>query len=211
MCVNSSYDGVTKSRRVGRMGALNILVINDNSERVLILEEGLVEAGYTRVMIIHSMTNLTERIQALAPDVVIINLANPDRDTLASVFQLARVVRRPVAMFVDQSNSAAISAAIEAGVSAYVVDGLRKERVQPIIEIAISRFAAFERIRRERDAAVVQLAERKVIEKAKGLLMEKRQMSENRAYTALRQAAMRQNRRIVEIAHSIIIAFKVEL
>ena len=89
--------------------------------------------------------------------------------------------------------------------------GLRKERVRPIVEIAISRFAAFDRMRRERDAAVTQLAERKVIEKAKGLLMEKRQMSENEAYTALRQAAMRQNRRMVDIAGSIIIAFEMEL
>ena len=199
-----------KARRMEREG-LNILVIDANPDRAAILEQGLVEAGYARVMTIHSMTNLTERVQALAPDVVIIDLANPDRDTLENMFQVTRAVRRPIVLFVDQSDNTAIAAAIEAGVSAYVVDGLRKDRVRPIVEIAISRFAAFDRMRRERDAAVTQLAERKMIEKAKGLLMEKRQMSENEAYTALRQAAMRQNRRMVDIAGSVIIAFEMEL
>ncbi|KAF0118327.1 MAG: response regulator NasT [Rhodospirillaceae bacterium] len=199
-----------KARRMEREG-LNILVIDANPDRAAILEQGLVEAGYARVMTIHSMTNLTERVQALAPDVVIIDLANPDRDTLENMFQVTRAVRRPIVLFVDQSDNTTIAAAIEAGVSAYVVDGLRKDRVRPIVEIAISRFAAFDRMRRERDAAVTQLAERKVIEKAKGLLMEKRQMSENEAYTALRQAAMRQNRRMVDIAGSVIIAFEMEL
>ncbi|MBF0093556.1 MAG: ANTAR domain-containing protein [Alphaproteobacteria bacterium] len=190
---------------------LDILVIDDNADRAAVLEQGLVEAGYARVMTIRSMTNLVQRVQALAPDVVIIGLANPDRDTLESMFQVSREVRRPIAMFVDQSDGASITAAIEAGVSAYVVDGLRKDRVRPIVEMAVSRFAAFDRLRRERDDAVSQLAERKVIEKAKGLMMEKRSMTENEAYTALRQAAMRQNRRMVDIAVSVITAFEMEL
>jgi response regulator NasT len=127
------------------------------------------------------------------------------------MFQISREVRRPIAMFVDQSDGASIAAAIEAGVSAYVVDGLRKERVRPIVEMAVSRFAAFERLRQERDDAVTQLAERKIVEKAKGLLMERRGMSENDAHAALRQAAMRQNRKMVEIARSVITAFEMEL
>jgi len=190
---------------------LNILVIDDNADRAAILEQGLVEAGYARVMTIRSMANLTQRVQALAPDVVIIDLANPDRDTLESMFQVSREVRRPIAMFVDQSDSASITASIEAGVSAYVVDGLKKERVRPIVEMAVGRFAAFDKLRRERDEAVSQLAERKVIEKAKGLLMQKRGMAENDAHAALRQAAMRQNRKMVEIAQSVITAFEMEL
>ncbi len=190
---------------------LNILVIDDNSDRAAVLEQGLVEAGYTRVMTIHSMTNLTQRVQAMAPDVVIIDLANPDRDTLESMFQVSREVRRPIAMFVDQSDAQSIGAAIEAGVSAYVVDGLRKERVRPIVEMAVSRFNAFDRLRRERDEAVSQLAERKLIERAKGLLMQRRSMSEADAYSTLRQAAMRQNRKMVEIAQSVITACEMEL
>ncbi|MFN3077808.1 MAG: ANTAR domain-containing response regulator, partial [Alphaproteobacteria bacterium] len=167
-------------------------------------------AGYTRVMTIRSMTNLVQRVQALAPDVVLIDLANPDRDTLESMFQVSRDVRRPIALFVDQTDASTITAAIEAGVSAYVVDGLQKERVRPIVETAMAQFAAFDRLRRERDEAVSQLAERKIVEKAKGLLMEKRGMSENQAYTALRHTAMRQNRRMVDIASSILIAFEME-
>jgi response regulator NasT len=162
-------------------------------------------------MTIRSTANLTQRVQALAPDVVIIDLANPDRDTLESMFQVSREVRRPIAMFVDQSDNAAIAASIEAGVSAYVVDGLKKERVRPIVEMAVSRFAAFDKLRRERDEAVSQLAERKVVEKAKGLLMQKKGMTENDAHTALRQAAMRQNRKMTEIAQSVITAFEMEL
>lgn len=190
---------------------LNILVIDDNADRAAILEAGLVEAGYSRVMTIRSMTNLTQRVQALAPDVVIIDLANPDRDTLESMFQVSREVCRPIAMFVDHSDNAAITASIEAGVSAYIVDGLRKDRVRPIVEMAVGRFAAFDKLRRERDEAVSQLAERKIIEKAKGLLMQKRAMTESEAYAALRQAAMRQNRKLAEIAQSVIIAFEMEL
>lgn len=190
---------------------LNILVIDENVDRAAVLEQGLVEAGYTRVMVIHAMTSLLQRVQALAPDVVIIDLASPDRDTLESMFQVSREVRRPIAMFVDQSDSEAIAKAIDAGVSAYVVDGLRKDRVRPIVEMAVSRFNAFDRLRRERDDAVSALAERKSVERAKGLLMDKKGMSEQQAYTLMRQAAMRQNRRLVEIAESVITAFQLEI
>ncbi len=190
---------------------LNILVIDENTDRAQVLEQGLVESGYARVMVIHSMSNLLQRVQALAPDVIIIDLASPDRDTLESMFQVSREVRRPIAMFVDQSDSEAITSAIEAGVSAYVVDGLRKDRVKPIVEMAVSRFNAFDRMRRERDEARSALADRKSIDRAKGLLMDKKGMTEQQAYAAMRQAAMRQNRRLVDIAESVITAFQLEI
>lgn len=190
---------------------LAILVIDDNADRAAILEQGLVEAGYTKVTTMRSLINLTQRVQALAPDVIIVDLANPDRDTLESMFQVSREVRRPIAMFVDQSDRESIAKAIDAGVSAYVVDGLKKERVRPVVEMAVSRFNVFDKLRRERDEAVSQLADRKVIDRAKGMLMDKRGMSEQEAYGALRQAAMRQNRRMAEIAQSVITAFEMEL
>lgn len=190
---------------------LAILVIDDNADRAAILEQGLVEAGYTKVTTMRSLINLTQRVQALAPDVIIVDLANPDRDTLESMFQVSREVRRPIAMFVDQADRESIAKAIDAGVSAYVVDGLKKERVRPVVEMAVSRFNVFDKLRRERDEAVSQLADRKVIDRAKGMLMDKRGMSEREAYGALRQAAMRQNRRIAEIAQSVITAFEMEL
>jgi response regulator NasT len=114
-------------------------------------------------------------------------------------------------MFVDQSDRTMIQAAIEAGVSAYVVDGLRKERIKPIVEMAVSRFEAFDRLRRERDTAQAKLADRKVIERAKGLLMKRKGLGEEEAYGLMRQAAMKQNRKIADIAQSVITAFELEI
>jgi response regulator NasT len=109
-------------------------------------------------------------------------------------------------MFVDRTDDASIEAAIDAGVSAYVVDGLRKERIKPILDTAISRFRAFERLRQELDEARSELSERKKIERAKGILMRTRRLSEQDAYALLRSTAMKQNRRIAEIADSLITA-----
>ncbi|WP_445679900.1 ANTAR domain-containing response regulator [Radicibacter daui] len=208
--------GAEKNGRAsGRISAdeagLRILVIDVDPARAAILEQGLVETGYANVMTIRASANLLERVQAIAPDVIIIDLENPDRDMLDSAFQVSREVRRPIAMFVDQSDSSMIRQAVEAGVSAYVVDGLRKERVRPIVDMAISRFAALDQLTRERDEARSALAERKLIDRAKGLLMDKRGMSEEEAYKAIRSAAMQQNRKMVEIAESVITAFQMQL
>lgn len=190
---------------------LNILVIDENPERAAIVERGLAEAGYLRASVIHNTDDLISRIEALRPDVILIDLGNPDRDTLEEMFQVSRAVRRPIAMFVDQSDSAMIREAIEAGVSAYVVDGLREARIRPLIETAITRFQAFDQIRRERDEAKAKLADRKIIEKAKGLLMKNKGISEEEAYTTMRSTAMKQNRRLIDIAHVVITAFEMDL
>ncbi|MBF0128039.1 MAG: ANTAR domain-containing protein [Magnetococcales bacterium] len=190
---------------------LSILVIDANPVRAAILEAGLVAAGYGRVMMIHSLSNLVTRIKLLAPDVILIDLENPDRDTLENMYQVTREIRRPIAVFVDQSDRGMVRKAIEAGVSAYVVDGLTKERVQPIVETAISRFQAFDRLRQERDAARNALEERKIIERAKGLFMEKRGLSEQEAYHAMRKAAMRDNRKLVDVALGLITALQMDL
>jgi response regulator NasT len=189
---------------------LTILVIDENPDRAAVVERGLVEAGYTRVAKIGASVNLVSRIQALAPDVIIIDLENPDRDTLEQMFQVSRAIQRPIAMFVDQSDSDTIRAAVEAGVSSYVVDGLRQDRIKPIVEMAISRFAAFDTLRRERDEAQAKLADRKTIEKAKGLLMKRKGLEEEEAYALMRRTAMQQNRRLVEIAESVITAFQMD-
>lgn len=189
---------------------LSILVIDADPDRARIVETGLVDAGYTKVMTIHATGNLLARIQAVAPDVVIIDLENPDRDTLEQMFQVSRAVRKPIAMFVDRVDNTSISEAVEAGVSAYVVDGLKKERIRPVVEMAISRFKAFDKLRRERDDAVNALADRKVIDRAKGILMKQRDMSEDAAYAVLRKTAMKHGRRIVDIAQSVITASQME-
>lgn len=191
--------------------SLSILVIDEDPDRAAIVERGLVEAGYTRVAKIGASVNLVSRIQALAPDVIIIDLANPDRDTLEQMFQVSRAIQRPIAMFVGQSDGEMIRAAVEAGVSAYVVDGLRQERIKPIVDMAISRFAAFDSLRRERDEAQAKLADRKTIEKAKGLLMKQKGLDEEQAYAIMRKTAMQQNRRLVDIAQSVVTAFQMDI
>jgi response regulator NasT len=190
---------------------LNILVIDADADRAAILEQGLVEAGYGRVMTIRTMTDLVRRVQLLEPDMIIIDLENPDRDTLEGMFQVSQQVERPIAMFVDQSDSEMIGKAMAAGVSAYVVDGLKKERIKPVVDVAVSRFRAMDQLKRERDEARTALADRKVIDRAKGLLMDKRSLSEEEAYGLLRKTAMKQNKNLAEIADSVITAFQMEI
>ena len=186
--------------------ALHILVIDADRIRASIIEEGLREAGHTRVTVLDDMNRLVRRLVEIDPDVIVIDLENPSRDVLEHMFQISRAAKRPVAMFVDRADRTSIEAAIEAGVSAYVVDGLRKERIKPILDTAVSRFRAFDRLRRDLDQARNELAERKTVERAKAILMRTRGLSEPDAYALLRTAAMRQSRRIVEIAESLITA-----
>jgi two-component system, response regulator / RNA-binding antiterminator len=193
-------------KHVAMNSALRILVIDKNRIRAAVIEEGLREAGHAHVTIIHDVAGIARRISDEQPDVIVIDLENPNRDMLESMFQLTRAVKRPIAMFVDRSDSASIEAAVEAGVSAYVVDGLRKERVKPILDMAISRFNAFSRMARELDEARTELESRKLIEKAKGIVMKSRGLSEEAAYALLRRTAMNQNRKIAEIAQSLITA-----
>lgn len=183
---------------------LAILVIDENRVRAAVIEAGLREAGHTNVTVIQDVSGVASRIAETDPDVIVIDLENPNRDALESIFQLSRAVKRPIAMFVDHSDQASIVAAIEAGVSAYVVDGLKQERVSSVLEVAISRFNAFSRMARELEEARSELQSRKVIERAKGILMKSRGMTEEAAYALLRKTAMNQNRRIADVAQSLV-------
>ncbi|WP_152046273.1 ANTAR domain-containing response regulator [Aureimonas psammosilenae] len=185
---------------------LTILVIDDNRARSAVIEAGLREAGHAQVRVVADMLGLVREIESYAPDVIVVDLENPNRDRLEQFFQVSRTVRRPIAMFVDRSDAEAMEAAIAAGVSAYVVDGLRKERVKPILDMAILRFEAFSRLERELDQARSELAERKVIEKAKKILMRMRGLSEDDAYKLLRTTAMNEKRKLVDIAASVVTA-----
>jgi len=185
---------------------LHILIIDENRIRASIIEDGLSGAGDVRVTILDATGQLLRRIVAIDPDVIFIDLENPNRDLLEHMFDVSRAVKRPVAMFVDRSDQASIEAAIEAGVSAYVVDGLKKERVHSILETAVVRFNAFERLKRELEDARSELADRKTIERAKAILMRTRGIAEPEAYALLRKTAMNQNRRIAEIAESLVMA-----
>jgi response regulator NasT len=189
-----------------RPTTLSILIIDENRLRVSVIEAGLREAGHDNLTIVHDVTGIARRIAEIEPDVIIISLENPNRDMLENMFQLSRAVKRPIAMFVDRSDQAEIEAAVEAGVSAYVVDGLKRERVKPILDMAISRFNAFSRMTRELEEARSELENRKLIDRAKGILMSTRGLGEADAYALLRKTAMNQNRKISEIAESLITA-----
>lgn len=186
--------------------SLTILVIDENPVRSAILEEGLREAGYVDVLHLDTTHELLRRIWQIDPDVILMDLANPSRDVLEQMFQVSRMVKRPVAMFVDRSDTAMIEASVDAGVSAYIVDGLRKERVKPILDMTVSRFNAFDRLSRELDQARTELAERKLIERAKGILMKSRGVGEDEAYALLRKTAMNEKKKLAEIAQSVVTA-----
>jgi len=183
-----------------------IAIVDENPVRAAILEEGLLEAGHRNVTRVSERTNLLARLTLLDPDVILIDLENPSRDVLEQMFQVSRVVKRPVAMFVEQSDMASIEAAIDAGVSAYIVDGLKKERVKHVVDISIMRFKVFSRLKDELDEAKTALVERKVIDRAKGILMRAKNLPEEEAYALLRKTAMNEKRRIADIAQSIITA-----
>jgi response regulator NasT len=185
---------------------IKIVIVDESPIRAAILQEGLREAGFTTVEHISEMHNLLARIYALDPDLILIDLENPSRDVLEQMFQVSRAVRRPIAMFVDQSDSASIQASVDAGVSAYIVDGLKKERLKPILDLCISRFNAFSRLQDELDRTKSALEERKVIDRAKGMLMKLKGLTEDEAYVLMRSTAMREKKKIADIAQSIITA-----
>ncbi|MBA8822425.1 MAG: ANTAR domain-containing response regulator [Brucella sp.] len=185
---------------------LTILIIDENAIRSSIIEEGLREAGHGKVVVINEMHGIARMIETLNPDVIVIDIENPNRDMMEHLFQLTRTISRPIAMFVDRSDTASIEAAVEAGVSAYIVDGLKKERVKPILDMAVSRFNAFSRLQRELADAKSALEERKVVERAKGILMKMRGLSEEDAFSLLRQTAMNEKKKMSDIAQSIVTA-----
>ena len=194
---------------------LRILIIDENAIRAAILEDGLREAGagiddeHKQSVVVHHIRDtqkLLPRIAAVDPDVILIDLENPSRDTLEQMFQVSRLARRPIAMFVDKSDTATVEAAIDAGVSAYIVDGLRKDRIRSILDVTISRFHAFNRLQTELHEAKSALEERKLIDQAKAILMKQRNLSEEDAYVLLRRTAMNQNRKIADLARSLVSA-----
>lgn len=185
---------------------LKIVIVDESPVRSAIIEEGLREAGFSDVVRVSETANLLARIYAIDPDVILIDLENPSRDVLEQMFQVSRVVKRPVAMFVDHSDTASIQASVDAGVSAYIVGGLVKDRVKHILDLCISRFNAFSRLQTELDLAKTALEDRKLIDRAKGILMKMKSLSEDDAYSLMRSTAMREKKKIVEIAQSIITA-----
>lgn len=185
---------------------LSIVVIEPDPERAAPIVDGLHEIGDHDIRIISEETGLARHVAECQPDIVLIDLANPSRDILEEMTLASGPTERPVAMFVDRSDENLTRAAVEAGISAYVVDGLRPERIKPVLDAAIARFHMFQRMRTELAATRAALEERKVIDRAKAVLMKARGIDEEAAYALLRKTAMDQGKRVPEIARQLVLA-----
>ena len=185
---------------------MKIAIIDENRARASIIEEGLAGIEEREVHVISGRDGLLARIEAIAPDIVLMDLGNPSRDVLEEYFAVSRVLARPIAMFVDESDDAAIAASIDAGVSAYVVDGLAAGRIRPLLDLAVKRFNAFARLQADLAEAKGRLAERDTIDRAKRILMDSKRISEPEAYAELRRKAMSSSRRIADIAEAVVTA-----
>ena len=185
---------------------LSIVVVEKDRERALMIVDGLREAGAFDVHVIAEDSGLARKIALRNPDLVLIDAGNPSRDVLEDLTLATAPMERPVAMFVDQSDAAMTKAAIEAGMSAYVVDGLRPERIKPILDAAIARFHMVHKMRVELAETRRALEERKVIDRAKGILMRARGIGEEEAYGLLRKTAMDQGRKVVDLAQALVMA-----
>ncbi|MES2664970.1 MAG: ANTAR domain-containing protein [Pseudomonadota bacterium] len=183
---------------------LSIVVVEKDRDRALLIVDGLAEAGDFDVFIIGDDVGLARKIAERNPDLVLIDAGNPSRDVLEELTLATAPMERPVAMFVDQSDGSLTKAAIEAGVSAYVVDGLRAERIKPILDAAIARFHMVQRMRVELAETRRALEERKVIDRAKGILMRARKIGEEEAYALLRRTAMDQGRKVADVAGALV-------
>ena len=185
---------------------MRIAVIDERRARASIIEDGLRHFEDAEIFVLSDRAGLVARIAEIEPDIVLIDLGNPARDVLEEYFAVSRALARPIAMFVDESDDDAIAASIDAGVSAYVVDGLAAPRIRPLLDLAVRRFHAFARLEEDLAEARGRLQEREVVDKAKRILMDERRCSEPEAYAELRRKAMNSNRRIATIAEAVVTA-----
>lgn len=183
---------------------MRIAIVDTSTSRAAIISDGLREAGLTSLTLIDPTQPILPQLDQARPEVVLVNLENPSRDLLEDYFAMSRALARPIAMFVDQSDEAATAAAVDAGVSAYIVDGLTKKRIKPVLDLAVRRFHAFAKLQDELKEARSALAERAAVDKAKLILMRRRGLDEPAAYALLRSHAMSSNRRIAVVAEAII-------
>ncbi|MEF3047096.1 ANTAR domain-containing response regulator [Pseudotabrizicola sp. L79] len=188
---------------------LTIIVVEADRQRALEIVDAIRASGDHRVQVLGDGAGLARRVAEIQPHLVLIDVANPSRDMLEELTLASRPTERAVAMFVDRSDPGLTRAAIEAGVSAYVVDGLRAERIRPVLDAAIARFHMVSRMRSELAATKAALEERKVIDRAKGFVMRAKGLSEEQAYALMRKTAMDQGKKLLDVAHAIVVAAEV--
>lgn len=183
---------------------LRVMLVDEESGRSAVLERALEDNGYEVVARIGTDEDLLGKVRSIQPDMIIIDMQSPDRDTLESMHMINREQPKPIVMFAENSDNVTIADAVKAGVSAYVVDGLNAKRIKPIMEVAIARFREFQALKDELVKTKTDLADRKVIDKAKGIIMTQRKCTEDDAYKALRKLAMDRNEKLADVAKSVI-------
>ena len=198
------HDGANKQGAMSQ--GISIVVVERDPERAAMIYEALREAGESNVTIIAEQSGLAQRISERQPDLVLIDVNSPSRDVLEELTLASGPMERPVAIFVDRSDPGQTKAAIEAGVSAYVVDGMRPDRIKPVIDAAIARFHMFHKMRAELQATRAALEERKLTDRAKGMLMRARGITEDEAYALMRKTAMDKGMRIADVAQALVTA-----
>ncbi len=185
---------------------MRIAIVDESATRAAVIHEGIAALDDCEIFVVTQRRGLVARIGEIAPDIVLMDLGNPSRDMLEEYFAVSRALARPIAMFVDELDEDAIAASVDAGVSAYVVDGLAAHRIRPLLDLAVRRFNAFARLQADLDDARGKLAERDTVDKAKRILMDSRGLPEPAAYKEMRDAAMSQGKRIADIAEAIVTA-----
>lgn len=183
---------------------MRVLVVDESAERAELLRAALRQAGYEVSSSLASPLALLKTVEAVDPDVIVIDTESPSRDVLEHLVMVSRHTPRPVVMFTSDESPDKIRAAVRAGVSAYVVDGLDRGRIKPIVEAAVARFQQMQSLRTELAEANSRLAERKLVERAKGLIMKSRGLDEEAAYATLRKMAMDRKLKLAEIAQRVV-------
>lgn len=183
---------------------IKVLLVDENSGRSAVVERALLDNGYDVVGRITTEEDIPQILNKIETDVVIYSMESPDDEVLDSIQSINLQIPKPVVMFTEKSDSETISRAVKAGVSACIVDGLSESRIKPIMDVAIARFREFQALKEELTKTKSDLADRKIIDKAKGIIMKQRSCSEDNAYKALRKLAMDRNEKIVNVAKSVI-------
>lgn len=183
---------------------LRILLVDESPERADLLSEALSQQGFFLVAKLPPGGLTARTVQEIGPDMIIVDMESPSRDTIDSMRQINAHHPRPIVMFVDHSNESMIAEAMQAGVSAYIIDGLDIKRVKPIVDVAIARFREFQVLRDELKKTKATLNERKLVERAKGLLMRERGLAEEEAHAALRKLAMDRQQRLADVAEALL-------
>ncbi|MCO6416412.1 ANTAR domain-containing protein [Siccirubricoccus sp. KC 17139] len=187
-----------------RTTTLRVLLVDSDGERAAAVTQGLAMAGCTVVAVSAGIDDLVQRVRDTGAEVIVCRLDDPSRDELEGMRALHRDEPRPVVLFTEKAVPEQIEAALEAGVAAYVVEGMAPARVRPVMEVAIRRFRAHRKLQQELAAARNDLAERKLVDRAKALLMRRDRLSEPEAYRRLRRMAMDGRKRLGVVAASLL-------